>query len=117
MFKKETIMENTQQPTLSINEDGDKHWWVNDKRHREDGPAVEDINGDKFWYINGKLHRKDGPAVEYSRGGKEWWLNGNLHRTDGPAIDTPNGYKEWYIDGKELTEEEFEAAIKNYVSA
>jgi hypothetical protein len=27
---------------------GDKYWFLNDKRHREDGPAVEYNNGDKF---------------------------------------------------------------------
>ena len=31
--------------------------------------------GDKHWYLNGKLHREDGPAVEYANGDKEWWLN------------------------------------------
>jgi len=30
--------------------------------HREDGPAVENVNG-KFYYINDELHREDGPAV------------------------------------------------------
>ena len=29
--------------------------------------------GDKEWYLNGKLHREDGPAVEYSGGYKEWY--------------------------------------------
>ena len=27
--------------------------WVNGKRHREDGPAVEWNNGDKSWFLNG----------------------------------------------------------------
>ena len=29
------------------------------KRHREDGPAVEYADGDKAWYKNGKLHRME----------------------------------------------------------
>jgi hypothetical protein len=29
-----------------------------------------------FWWLNDKLHREDGPAVEYPDGTKEWWLNG-----------------------------------------
>ena len=33
-------------------------------------------DGDKFWYLNDKLHREDGPAAEYVDGDKEWWLNG-----------------------------------------
>ena len=31
--------------------------------HRVDGPAVEYPNGDKEWWVNGKRHREDGPAV------------------------------------------------------
>ena len=33
-------------------------------------------NGDKWWYLNGKRHREDGPAVEWASGSKEWYLNG-----------------------------------------
>ena len=33
--------------------------------------------GEKQWYLNDKLHRLDGPAVEYSDGTKLWWVNGN----------------------------------------
>ena len=28
------------------------------------------------WYLNDKLHRVDGPAVEYADGVKKWYLNG-----------------------------------------
>ena len=63
--------------------------------------------GDRFWYLNDKLHREDGPACEYASGSKEWYKNGKLHREDGPAIEWDSGYKEWYINGKYLTEEEF----------
>ena len=51
-------------------------WYLNDKRHREDGPAIEWADGSKEWYLNGKRHREDGPAVEHANGTKEWWLNG-----------------------------------------
>jgi hypothetical protein len=64
-------------------------------------------NGDKYWYLNGKRHREDGPAKEHSNGNKSWWLNGKLHREDGPAIEWANGDKDWYFKGKYLTEEEF----------
>jgi hypothetical protein len=40
---------------LHINKFGIKNWYVNDKCHREDGPAVEWPNGDKKWYLNGKI--------------------------------------------------------------
>jgi hypothetical protein len=26
-----------------------------------------------YYYLNDKLHRLDGPAIEYSNGGKEWF--------------------------------------------
>ena len=44
---------------------GDKEWFKNGERHRENGPAIEWKNGDKFWYKNNKLHREDGPAKEF----------------------------------------------------
>jgi hypothetical protein len=31
---------------------GDEWWYLNDKYHREDGPAVEYIDGDKIWFLN-----------------------------------------------------------------
>lgn len=32
-------------------------------------------NGGKVWYLNDKLHREDGPAIEYADGSKWWYLN------------------------------------------
>ena len=93
-------------PTMEEGADGDKSWYLNGKRHREDGPAIEDADGDKFWYLNGKQHREDGPAIEYADGDKSWYLNGKRHREDGPAIEWADGYKVWYLNGKEVTEEE-----------
>ena len=92
--------------TVKVWDNGNKSWYLNGKRHREDGPAVECADGDKFWYLNGKLHREDGPAVEYANGYKYWYLNGKLHREDGPAIEYANGDKYWYLNDKEVTEEE-----------
>ena len=34
--------------------DGTKRWYLDGKRHRTDGPAIEYPNGDKYWYLNGK---------------------------------------------------------------
>ncbi len=36
---------------------------------------ITDIIGDKSWYINDKLHRTDGPAVEWADGDKYWCIN------------------------------------------
>jgi hypothetical protein len=52
--------------------------WRNEKGqwHREDGPAVEWSNGDEEWYINDKLHRINGPAVDFEKSDyTEWWVN------------------------------------------
>lgn len=70
--------------------------YVNDKLHREDGPAAINEYGSKFWLKNGKLHREDGPAIEYSDGTKEWW------------------YHETLIGGsvRNYTQEQFEAWLK-----
>jgi hypothetical protein len=116
--------------TVKVYPNGNKFWYLNDKRHREDGPAIEYANGtkcwylngkyhrvdgpaiewadgDKFWYLNDKLHRVDGPAIEWADGDKFWYLNDKLHREDGPAVEYANGNKFWYLNGVELTEEKF----------
>ena len=63
-------------------------------------------NGDKEWWLNGKRHREDGPAMEWADGSKSWYLNGKLHREDGPAYESANGSKSWYLNDEEVTEEE-----------
>jgi len=92
--------------TVKVWSDGDKEWFLNDKLHREDGPAIERADGDKVWYLNGKRHREDGPAREWADGDKEWFLNGKLHREDGPAREYADGDKVWYLNGKKVTEKE-----------
>ena len=57
---------------------GTQCWYLNGKRHREDGPAIVFSDGSQFWYLNGALHRTDGPAIIWEDGGKEWWINGEL---------------------------------------
>ena len=47
---------------IRINALGTKSYYVNNKLHREDGPAIEWDNGDKYWYKNGLLHRENNPA-------------------------------------------------------
>jgi hypothetical protein len=63
---------------VEVDSNGTICWykWDTQKLHREDGPALENINKGKFWYLNGELHREDGPAMEFVNGAKEWWLNG-----------------------------------------
>ena len=63
-------------------------------------------NGDIYWYLNDKLHREDGPACEYANGTKEWYLNGKEHREDGPAVEWSDGSKAWFLNGKQVTEKD-----------
>jgi hypothetical protein len=64
-------------------------------------PVCEvDMYGIKWWYVNEKLHREDGPAIEWPDGEQRWFLNGILHREDGPAVVYPDGKKYWYVNGK-----------------
>ena len=74
--------------------------------------TVDDY-GNKWWYINDQRHREGGPAIESANGSKHWYINDRLHREDGPAIEWPNGDKSWYINGKFLTEAEFNARTKS----
>ena len=63
-------------PVCKTLPDGTKRWFLNGKRHREEGPAYEHPDGTKAWYLNGKYHREGSPAVERPDGTKEWFLNG-----------------------------------------
>jgi hypothetical protein len=97
--------------TVRVYSSGVKHWLLNGKPHREDGPAAEYPNGDKCWYLNGNHHRKDGPAIENANGTKQWYLNGYRHRENGPAIEDANGTKAWYLNGSHYSEAEFNAEM------
>ena len=93
---------------------GNKRWYLNDKLHREDGPAVEYTNGNNKWYQYDKLHRIDGPAIEWFDGKKFWYINGLLHRLDGPAIEHYD-QDTWYINNNKVdckNNEEFLRIIK-----
>jgi membrane carboxypeptidase/penicillin-binding protein PbpC len=68
-------------------------------------------NGDTFWYLDDKLHREGGPAVECSNGDRYYYFNGERHRDDGPAFEGGNGTRWWFLNGEKLTEEEHQAAM------
>ena len=42
--------------TVKVYPDGSKYWYLNGKRHREDGPAIEYADGSKYWCLNGKSY-------------------------------------------------------------
>ena len=98
--------------TVRVYESGTKIWFLNGKRHREDGPAIERADGTKQWWFNNRHHREDGPAIEYADGDKSWFLNGKRHREDGPAVEYANGGKSWWLNGKYLTEDEWRAKVQ-----
>jgi hypothetical protein len=67
-----------------------EEYWVNDERHRTDGPAViRGDGGEEFW-ISGKRSRVGGlPAVTELGGSEEYWLEGFRFRSDDlPAVVT-----------------------------
>ena len=70
--------------------------------------------GTKYWHLNNKLHRENGPAVEWENGYKAWYLNGKKHRENGPAVEWVNGDKSWYLNGKKLTEKEYKKATRKH---
>ena len=97
--------------------DGTKYWyldqgehihWMDEKLHREDGPAIEHPDGCEEWYFHGERHRKDGPAIFRGPCQKEWYLNGKQHREDGPAYENEHDddAKEWWLDGNEVHPEQ-----------
>lgn len=90
---------------------GSIEWYLKNKLHRKDGPALEMANGTKEWYCYGLLHRIDGPAVEQRDGGKQWHVYGKLHRTDGPAVIFKDGRKEWWLNNVQLTEEYYKEIV------
>ena len=67
-----------------VNSSGDIVWYLPSEGksyfHREDGPAIEQISYPttiKHWYVDNEKHRLDGPAYECPGGGDEWWIYGN----------------------------------------
>ena len=98
--------------TVKVYENGSKSWYLNGKRHREDGPAIEHFDGTKEWFLNDQRHREDGPAIIYALGSKFWYLNGNRHRIGGPAVEYTDGSKEWFLNGIEYSEEEYWNQLK-----
>lgn len=77
-----------------------EQWFLDDERHREDGPAVINQDGSEEWYFKGKFHREDGPAAIYPNAeGWLWYKNGVPHREGGPALKHQDKYT-WYKNGQ-----------------
>lgn len=87
-----------------IRDDGRREWWLDGKRHRDDGPAVEHPSRTRWWWRNGELHRDNEPAVEHADGKRYWYRDGQLHRVDGPAVEQPDGKRWWWLHGERVPE-------------
>lgn len=59
-----------------INEEGVKHYYLNDKLHREDGPAIEYPDDSPWWFINDEYRPNDDMPNESIINSKFWYLNG-----------------------------------------
>jgi hypothetical protein len=87
--------------------------YVNNKIHKEDGPAKEVWQDGKLYkssyYVDGKLHRKDGPAIEWDDGQFIYALDGKKHKEDGPAVrlkvpGKENKFQEEYwVNGEQIS--------------
>lgn len=92
-------------------------YWVDDLRHRDEGPAVVHADGIVEYWRHGRRHRSDGPAIEYPRpygkwaaGPDEYWVDGVLHCADGAAQRrftvpgaTPSTLGKYALEGNSLT--------------
>ena len=98
-------------------------WYIEGKRHNDNGVAYEYKSDDKTvlkWYKNDKLHREDDYAImeddsENNIYKEEWYFEDKLHREDGPAVCFNNGNcerYEWWVNG--VLHRENEPAITNY---
>jgi len=65
-----------------------------------------DVYNTKWWYLNNKFHRANGPAVIWRDGRESWYFNGKLHRTDGPAVKGLNGRRGWYLNDRRYNSEQ-----------
>ena len=45
---------------------GHEKWYLDDKLHRDYGPARIDPDGSEYWYKHDEPHRIGGPAVKKS---------------------------------------------------
>jgi hypothetical protein len=76
-------------------------WYLNKRKHRVNGPAVEFADGSEEWYYKGLLHNNNGPAINRLWGFycgdaycgyyyKAFYKHGLLHNKNGPAIIRPD---------------------------
>ena len=70
-----------------INDNGSEAWYLNGKRHRENGPAIKGAYGSEEWFLNGKIYCKVDFDKEIARrkptptySGKEITIEGKKYK-------------------------------------
>jgi hypothetical protein len=63
--------------TINISGKSIRFWNRGGQLHRENSPAVEWDDGEKEYWVNGKRHRDDGPSSIDINGNTEWFFEGN----------------------------------------
>lgn len=64
------------------------------------------VLGSQIWYKDGQVHRENGPAV-INIDGVYYYINNKIHRVDGPAAIYKNGTKFYYLWGEQFSKEEW----------
>lgn len=52
----------------------------------------------------------------YADGSEFWYHNGLMHRENGPAVEYTDGTKYWYLEGRCMTKEDWDGALKQFVT-
>jgi hypothetical protein len=68
-----------------------------------------------YWFKN-RRHRDDGPAIEFPNGTQEYYLNGVRHRVDGPSVVSISGYKEYHLNGNRLSKKDWLVKRKVWIA-
>ena len=80
---------------------GDRiEWYLNDKLHREDGPAIEYANGDRWWCLNGQQYSEQEFLNKMSPAPTTEWVLVECvsqFRTR-YMVEAPRGKSEWALD-------------------
>jgi len=61
---------------------------------------ITDEYGDQYWYLDGKRHKEDGPVIIRSDGTQVWCINNQIYREHSPAMICANGYQVWFTHGE-----------------
>jgi hypothetical protein len=71
--------------------------------------VIEQSSGTKEYWFGEKRHREDGPAIEWATGISHWYQDDKLHNFSGPAVVTPHRTELWFVNGEQKTKE-----VKNW---